>query len=68
MFGPSAPQPSRMMGRFWIGTFENRPANPADYTLPSAVPYGTVQGDEPQGTLLSQPFVIGGSRMRSVAL
>ncbi|WDP90395.1 MAG: hypothetical protein HUN04_12095 [Desulfobacter sp.] len=43
-------QPSKHRGNFWIGGFENRPT--------PASPAGSVQGDGPQGTLVSQPFVI----------
>ena len=64
MFGPSAPQSSRMSGRYWVGTYERRPANPADPIAASLLPAGTVQGDEPTGTLVSQPFVIAGTRIR----
>ena len=60
-FGPAAPQSSRMNGRYWIGTYEKRPANPVDFTLEPNTPPGNVQGDEPQGTLTSEPFLIGGS-------
>jgi hypothetical protein len=68
MFGPSAPQPSRLSGRYWVGTYEQRPANTADPTLPAVTPAGTVQGDEPVGTLASQPFIIGGTRIRCEGL
>jgi hypothetical protein len=37
-------------GTAWIGTYEARPA--------SDVPAGTVQGDEPTGTLTSNPFLV----------
>ncbi|MFH0780988.1 MAG: CsgG/HfaB family protein [Pseudomonadota bacterium] len=43
-------QPSQHQGNFWIGTFERRPN--------SGEPAGATQGDGPQGTLLSKPFVI----------
>ena len=37
-------------GNYWIGTYENHPR-----PFP---PAGQVQGDEPQGTLVSQPFTL----------
>ena len=37
-------------GRWWVGTYEDRPS--------PAVPIGRVQGDEPQGSLLSPLFAI----------
>lgn len=43
-------QPSGHQGRYWIGTFEKRPAQ--------SVPAGTFQGDGPKGTLTSNPFTI----------
>ncbi|MBU1564846.1 MAG: CsgG/HfaB family protein [Proteobacteria bacterium] len=43
-------QPSRHQGEYWIGSFESRPR--PDFVA------GAVQGDEPQGTLTSLPFVI----------
>ncbi len=64
VFGPSPPQPSRLAGRYYVGTYEKRPANSADHTLPSGTPAGSVQGDGPTGALTSQPFVIGGTRVR----
>ena len=48
-------QESNKQQRYWIGTYENRSHSNA--TL------GTAQGDVPQGTLTSDPFVIGGSEM-----
>ncbi len=43
-------QPARQQGRFWIGSFEKRPS--ANFKA------GSIQGDGPQGTLTSQPFVL----------
>jgi len=43
-------QPSQHQGGYWIGGYEKRPA-PHD-------PPGQTQGDGPQGTLLSKPFII----------
>jgi hypothetical protein len=40
------------------GVFANR-----NITFESLTPAGTVQGDGPQGTLTSQPFIIAGSRI-----
>lgn len=57
---PGLPQRSGLEGHYFIGTFEGRPGDPADpLTAPQALP-GTVQGDVPQGTLTSDPFVIAG--------
>jgi len=57
-----APQVSRHKGRYWVGTYESRPgAGAANYTSPAeGYPAGTAQGDEPTGTLTSQPFLILG--------
>ncbi|MEH1846895.1 MAG: membrane dipeptidase [Nostoc sp.] len=38
-------------GNYWIGTYENHPKDPHN-------PLGSIQGDEPTGTLVSQPFVL----------
>jgi TolB-like protein len=43
-------QPSQHQGDYWIGGYEKRP-RPHD-------PPGRIQGDGPQGTLLSKPFII----------
>ncbi len=43
-------QPSNHQGQYWIGGFEKRPRSPD--------PAGHIQGDGPQGTLVSQPFKI----------
>jgi len=45
-------QPSRHEGNYWIGGYENRPAE--------FDPPGRLQGDGPQGTLTSEPFTITG--------
>lgn len=47
---PLPGEPSRHVGKWWVGTYERRPD---ENTQP-----GTVQGDGPQGTLTSQPFLI----------
>ena len=43
-------QPSQHQGDYWIGGYEKR-QQPYD-------PPGQIQGDEPQGTLTSEPFII----------
>lgn len=48
-------QSSSHEGDFWIGGYENRPD-------PSSPP-GATQGDGPQGTLTSAPFVIASKRI-----
>mmetsp|Transcript_5343 Transcript_5343/g.9475 ORF Transcript_5343/g.9475 Transcript_5343/m.9475 type:complete len:3258 (-) Transcript_5343:1649-11422(-) len=50
-------------GRFWIGTFEDRPATFQDGGFVPSEPEGNVQGDEPQGTLTSDPFPIYGTKL-----
>jgi len=55
-------QTSALRGFYYIGTFEMRPGSSFDYSVPDpAYPQGTYQGDEPQGTLTSQVFIIYGS-------
>ena len=49
-------QPSNHEGDYWIGGYEKRPG-PSD-------PSGAVQGDRPQGTLVSDPFTIAGPKIR----
>lgn len=46
----NVPYPIGNNGKPWIGTYENRPDD--------SQPLGTVQGDEPQGTLTSPPFPV----------
>ena len=55
-------KPSRMDGRYYIGTYEARPGNPAFYGdgMPNEF-QGGVQGDGPIGTLSSEIFIIYGS-------
>ena len=43
------------VGYFWVGTYEKRPN--------SGVAAGSVQGDVPQGTLTSDPFVVAGTEI-----
>ena len=50
-----AAQPSRLRGRYYVGTFERRPS--------AAYAAGGAQGDTPVGTLTSQPFVVLGDRV-----
>ncbi len=48
------------VGRYYIGTFESRPGSDVDYRAPSSkFPAGSIQGDEPVGTLTSNIFIIG---------
>lgn len=48
-------QASNHQGQYWIGTYENRHQ--------SSDPAGAVQGDAPQGTLTSTPFILRNSRI-----
>lgn len=66
----SSPRPrsqaANSAGRYYIGTAERRPGNPADYSSPHpAYPQGGTQGDGPTGTLSSAVFMIpaGGTRI-----
>ncbi len=48
------------VGRYYIGTYEARPGSDVDYRAPSSkFPAGSIQGDEPVGTLTSNIFIIG---------
>jgi arabinofuranosyltransferase len=49
--GVSAPRFTGVQGRYWIGTYERYRARLAERP-------GDVQGDEPQGRLVSRPFTI----------
>jgi len=46
---------ANQVGNYWIGTYEDRPSG--------AVMLGRIQGDGPQGTLLSPAFTISGPRI-----
>ncbi|CAK9091755.1 Putative glycosyl hydrolase ecdE [Durusdinium trenchii] len=50
-------------GRFWIGSYENRPASFLDGEFVPSQPEGNAQGDDPQGTLLSDVFQIDGTKV-----
>lgn len=54
---------SRLRGRYFIGTYEQRPGNvDVDFLQPHPeFRAGTVQGNGPQGTLTSSAFVIRGT-------
>ena len=55
------PQSAVIQGRYYIGTFEKRPGNFTNYLEPDrSIPEGSIQGDEPTGTLTSDPFLILG--------
>ena len=49
-------EPSNHRGDWWIGTFENRPN--------SSHPAGEIQGDEPQGNMMSPSFSIDTNFLR----
>jgi len=59
------PQTSHLVGNYYIGTFEKRPGNESDgYQTPSPeYGMGSTQGDEPTGTLTSEPFICLGDRI-----
>eukprot|EP00948_MAST-09A_sp_MAST-9A-sp1_P001234 g1234.t1 len=52
---PNDPENAKIVGFYYIGTYEKRPTN--------ETAAGTIQGDAPQGTLTSDPFVIMGSEI-----
>jgi hypothetical protein len=55
-------QTSRLLGRYYVGTYELRPGNNSDYSIPdSNFPAGGSQGDAPQGTMTSEVFLILGN-------
>jgi len=63
-FRPRNPQRVRHRGRFWIGTFENRPATLNDHGVFAPLEaLGTTQGDGPVGSLTSDPFHIYGTKI-----
>jgi hypothetical protein len=56
------PQSCALKGRYYIGTFERRPGWQVNYIEPHPLfPPGDSVGDEPTGTLTSDPFIILGS-------
>jgi hypothetical protein len=55
---------SGLNGRYFIGTYDKRPGDKTNYKEADAnYPEGTIQGDELQGTMLSEPFVIRGNKI-----
>ncbi|GBG25079.1 Hypothetical Protein FCC1311_012962 [Hondaea fermentalgiana] len=65
MFGfkPSRGESVKHRGRFYIGTYEARPATFENGAFTTTYEEGRVQGDEPQGTLTSDVFQIYGTKM-----
>jgi hypothetical protein len=60
----AGPETSRLRGLYYIGTYEQRPGSASDYTVPDASYYqGQTQGDNPQGTLTSEVFMIYGNKI-----
>jgi len=58
------PQSSRLVGRYYVGSFEKRPSSLESYQSPdNTFPLGNFQGDEPTGTLTSDPFIILGNKI-----
>lgn len=58
------PQDAQIQGRYYIGTYEKRPGDPLDFLSPNQNHQeGDIQGDEPVGTLTSDPFVIHGNKI-----
>lgn len=56
--------PSGMRGLYYIGTYEMRPGNISDFQIPDLnFAAGNFQGDEPQGSLTSNTFLILGTRI-----
>ena len=55
------PQSASIQGRYYIGTYEKRPGNSTNYLHPNTLySEGTIQGDDPIGTLTSDSFIILG--------
>ena len=58
------PQSSRLVGRYYIATFDKRSGGDGNYQTPNEeFIVGSIQGDEPTGTLTSDPFIIRGKTM-----
>ena len=59
------PQTSHLVGNYYIGTFEKRPGDKDNGYLTPSPDYGigSTQGDEPTGTLTSEPFLCLGERI-----
>ncbi len=58
------PQSALIQGRYYIGTYEKRPGNSSYYLEPdTSYSEGSIQGDEPIGTLTSDPFIILGDEI-----
>ncbi|KAL7554992.1 hypothetical protein ACHAWF_018570 [Thalassiosira exigua] len=56
------PQSSRLDGRYFVATYDQRSGEEGNYQAPSAdYSLGSTQGDGPTGMLTSDPFIILGS-------
>ncbi|KAL9183329.1 hypothetical protein ACHAXT_005116 [Thalassiosira profunda] len=54
-------QSSRLRGRYYIATFEDRSGSDDNYQEPDpGLSAGSTQGDDPTGTLTSDPFIVLG--------
>ena len=61
---PGSGQSCGLKGRYFIGTFEMRPGSAENYLVPDLnFNPGSVQGDEPVGSLTSQVFMIQGNNI-----
>ena len=58
------PQSSRLVGRYYVATFDKRSGEDDNYQSPNHdFGPGSVQGDESTGTLTSDPFIIRGEKI-----
>lgn len=56
-------QRTRMVGLYYIGTYEKRPGDSSNYMIAGDYAAGSYQGDGPTGTLTSDVFIIKGTRI-----
>lgn len=55
---------SGLEGYYYIGTYEKRPGDPLNYRSAHPLyPEGSIQGDEPRGTLSSDVFIVRGDKI-----
>jgi len=61
---PTHRRRSHMIGNYYISTYDKRPGSAVDYSTPDpSYSQGSIQGDNPTGTLTSDVFMIAGNNI-----